>query len=96
MLSVVENRTAFSVLWFRIDTLTLVRASNNKKLLKRCFQYSWVKNSLAFFIVDLFATETLIGIRNTGVLRVSLKVMLSVVENKTTFSVLWFTLIPSP
>jgi hypothetical protein len=30
MLSVDENRTVFSVWWFRIDTLTLVRASKIK------------------------------------------------------------------
>jgi hypothetical protein len=52
MLSIDENKTAFSVLWFTIDTRTLV------------------------------------GIQNTGTLRVSLQVMLSVDENRTAFSVL--------
>jgi hypothetical protein len=41
-------------------------------------------------IVGLFVARTLVGIRNVGGLRVSLKVMLSVDENKTAFSVLWF------
>jgi hypothetical protein len=43
-------------------------------------------------IVDLFVTRTLVGIRNTGALRVSLQVMLSVDESRAVFSVLWFTI----